>query len=248
MPFNVVDNKGNHLGIVVKSYPNDYNLFLIAVTDKTIDEVDIDLDSLKQNVATTLECKTLLGKVNEEKLTDKLNMELKNTYSDLEVRDIDVLMKYIFLKQPYTKTTDNIEKTLGVSLQDLNEKGYLLQDRSKINLKGDRIVIEDEVDYIKDSIIANEKPIFAKVVDYPIHQTSAMSLGEGLILGANLSDFGGRNHSHKTVISIYSGNYKKENYEIPAPINVKKGMPVQIYLEKDKIKYFVCDEVIYQTK
>ncbi|NLN48683.1 MAG: hypothetical protein GX154_06265, partial [Clostridiales bacterium] len=91
----------------------------------------------------------------------------------------------------------------------------------------------------------NIKPIFGEITGYPLFYTDIMGLGEGFILGANISDFGGRNHSHETRLKIKSGNYE-DIFDFPIIINARMGMGIQLYLGEKKIEQLYCDGSLYK--
>lgn len=107
--------------------------------------------------------------------------------------------------------------------------------------------IEDYNDFLRFKFMktADERRYEIENKDYPIFRTDIMGAAEGLLLGANFSDFAGRNHAHETVLEIKSGNFEK-SISFPIQMNIKKGMPIQLYLIEDKIKKFFCDEAIYE--
>ena len=85
----------------------------------------------------------------------------------------------------------------------------------------------------------------AKIIDYPIVETDIMGGGEGFLLGANLSDVGGRNHAHSTRLLIKSGNFTN-SLDLPVIINARKGMTIQLYYNEKEINQVFCDGVIYK--
>jgi len=72
-----------------------------------------------------------------------------------------------------------------------------------------------------------------------------MGFGEGVILGADLADMGGRNHSHETKLKIVSGNFQG-NVILPYIVYTKKDMEIQLYVAENKIKMVFSDGIIYR--
>lgn len=146
-------------------------------------------------------------------------------------------------------------------------KGYIIFDINKAEIREDKFIINEEIDYAGDQTINttliprrsslysftqnenewndNIKPIFGEITGYPLFYTDIMGLGEGFILGANISDFGGRNHSHETRLKIKSGNYE-DIFDFPIIINARMGMGIQLYLGEKKIEQLYCDGSLYK--
>lgn len=246
MPFNVIDINGRHIGVIARTYPGNYKMLLVAVTEQRAEDTGFDMNVIEDTVATALDCKNLIGKIKEDKFEKTLREKLNNEYRDSGIKDMRIFKKYLYMKTPYAKSTKYIEETLNIKIDEERLQGYLMLDRDNIELSDDNIVIKDEIDYLEEIKLLGSIPVFCKVMDYPIQRTGIMGAGEGILLGANWSDFGGRNHSHTTRLKIKSGNFNLNKFDIPIYINVKKGMIVQIYLEGEKIKKIFCDDVIYE--
>ncbi len=238
MPYNVVDRNGNHLGIVYRSFNqiDKEHIYLVAITHQKVEAVTVDRLTIKNEVADMLECRTMFGKINEDKLDRKLDDILENEYKDFGYINKDDFIKLLFLESGLLLKTSVIK--------DIDIKGYILMDMKETDYDKNQLVIGEIVDYI-DEKLPEGYPIYGKIVHYPIIKQDTMGFGEGFLLGADLADYGGRNHIHYTRLIIKSGNYV-DSYEIPMQLTVKKGDNIQLYIDKDEIKRVFCNETIYE--
>lgn len=124
-------------------------------------------------------------------------------------------------------------------------RGYVLIDIDKLHLEDSTAIIDETIDYIYNCAADKDAPIYGKIIDDPIICTDIMGLGEGLLLEADFSDFGGRNHAHTTILNVSSGNFITK-ISLPIIIYAKKDMTVKLYLSSDKIKKIFCDGIIYK--
>jgi len=266
MPLDIYDNQGNHLGIICDRYLDMDNVYMVAITDLTADDINYSEENMKKHLARVLKVKSIFGKVDEDRLLEEIENlrmpEEKQIFKQLPYEDF---LKYVFLRN---YTSKNIKEYL--ELDGLHEnciKGYILYDMKKAGIYNGKLYIGDDVDYLGETIdgnlipenespylidqrednrIYNIKPIFAKVIGYPIISTDIMGFADGLILGADLADLGGRNHSHKTMLKIVSGNYQG-NVILPYLVHVKKDMELQLYISENRIKMVFCDGIIYRV-
>lgn len=120
-------------------------------------------------------------------------------------------------------------------------------DADKLNFEDGSAIMDETIDYFPKDIadVDVNAPIYAKIIDYPIIKTDIMEIGEGLLLGADLSDYGGRNHAHTTVLKILSGNCTME-IELPIIVYAKKDMTVNLYMSGDRIRKVFCDGIMYK--
>lgn len=239
-----VNYKGSHIGFVARSFPENSHLFMIALTNLRIEEVELDLEKMKTYLAKVFGFTNFFGRVNEERFRNFIESKRQGKYEAKSIDNFEDFIRFIFMKVADERGYE-IEKLFHWEDLKQHVDGYLLLDMENVIVKNGMIHIEEEIDYITEEKLPNSGvPIFATVCDYPIFQTDVMGVGEGLLFGANLSDFGGRNHAHATIIQLRSGNYYKE-FQFPIPMNVKKGMPIQLYVKENEINRIFCNEAIY---
>ncbi|HBF78038.1 MAG TPA: hypothetical protein DEF85_03225 [Clostridiaceae bacterium] len=238
MPFNVCDKNGNHIGFIAAQYPEYFNVFMVAVTEQKIDDDQVDINAIKNKLAEIYGCKNMIGKINDEKLQRAITMLLEGNYSYYKNLSSTDFLKFLSLK-----SLRDIEKFIKYDKENIS--GYVLVDIDKLHFKNGTAVMDETIDYISDTKPDKDAPIYAKIIDYPIITTNIMGIGEGLILGADFSDFGGRNHTHCTSLNLLSGNFTTKT-ELPAIIYAKKDMTVNLYMNNNKIRKVFCDGIIYE--
>lgn len=265
MPISIYDKNGNHLGIIRKRYLDRDNIYLLAITDLNSDDISFNEDKVKSYLAAKLKVKNLFGKVDEDRLKEEIdNLRISKEYYRFQQLDYNDFLKYLFLKNYSGKSIEEYLEINGFIEEMI--KGYIFFDINKVEIIDGKFVINEDMDYIqnqaidsdlipkrislysiehKEDVISDSKPIFAKVTGYPIIRTDIMGFGEGFLLGANLSDFGGRNHSHETRLRIKSGNCE-EVFDFPIYLNAKKDMNIQLYIGEKNIEQIFCDGVIYR--
>ena len=266
MPIDIYDKNGIHQGIIRNRYLDKDNIYLVAITDLNSSDINCNEDKMKKYLAGILKVKNLFGKVDEDRLKEEIdNLRNSGQYAIFQQLPYYDFIKYLFLKNYSGK---NIEEYLEINgfIEEMI-KGYMFFDINKVEIIDNKFVINEDMDYIQSEAIdfdlipkktfpyfidhkenewnSNLKPIFAKVTGYPIIHTDIMGAGEGFLLGANLSDFGGRNHSHETRLRIKSGNCE-EIFDFPIFINAKKDMNIQLYMGEKNIEQIFCDGVIYR--
>lgn len=263
MPVDIYDRNQEHIGIIRERYIDTDNVYMVAITDLNSADIAIDEDKLKKYMAGIVKVKSIFGKIDEDRLKEEIEeLRISEQYEQLSYDDF---IKYLFLKNYSGKSIENYLEINGFREELI--KGYILLDIKKIEIKNGKLCIDDEMDYIlnetidydlipknnspylidqrKDEITDKIKPIFAKITGYPILQTDIMGFGEGFILGGDLADLGGRNHSHETILRIKSGSYE-DNIVLPIIVFAKAGMPIQLYIDEKKIEKVFCDGVIYK--
>lgn len=238
MPFNVCDKSGNHIGFIAAPYGLYFNVFMAAVTTEKIDDQQIDLNVIKDRTAAFYGCKNIFGKVNDEKFQMAITGLLEGDYSNYKNLSYNDFLKFLALKD-----LRDINKLVAYNKEDI--KGYVLIDIEKLRFQDGTAFIDEDVDYTYECKVDKDVPIYAKIIDYPIIYTDVMGIGEGLLLGADFSDFGGRNHTHTTILNVLSGNFATK-LELPAIIYAKKDMLVKLYMNNDKINKIFCDGIIYK--
>lgn len=133
----------------------------------------------------------------------------------------------------------------ALKTDQLNIKGFVYLNGPVHFIDNDRVLLDADLSYVTDPALDGE-PLHVIVEDYPRIFHSMMRVGEGLLLGASLADFGGRNHSHNTLVSVRCGNIRT-TLRIPMQIAFKKGLTLQIYFsERNRIREFFHDGVVYK--
>ncbi len=118
-------------------------------------------------------------------------------------------------------------------------------DINNVVIENDSMVIDEEIDYISSEKIGKDIPMVAKITDYPRIQIDSMTSGQGLLLGADLTDLAGRNHIHRTKLKIKSGNFEHD-LSLPVELYLKKDDTIQIYVDNRVIKRVFCNGIIYE--
>ncbi|MCC5910992.1 MAG: hypothetical protein JJT76_11210 [Clostridiaceae bacterium] len=239
MGFNVCNKDGKHIGIVINNNNPIKNTALVAITDLTTNDIEINWNEVTSRLASTYKCKSLLGKINHEKLKEELKKVWMEDYRDLGDYS-DEYIKKILLFREFTSFGEYIH------IEEGSIQGYVLLNVEDIHFKNeDYIMIKEDLDYVsnRENVLV-QKPLYCKIIDYPILDIDVMG-AEGLFLGGGLADLGGMNHAHETKLKIISGNVV-EILKFPIHMHVKKGMYINIYFEEEKIKGVFCDGVIYQ--
>lgn len=238
MPFNVCDKNGNHVGFIVAPYFQYYNVFKVAITTGKIEDEQIDINAIRSRVAGVFGCKNVLGKVNNEKFQNTISLLLEGDYSCYRNLSSTDFLKFLALDK-----LRDIEEFIGYSKENIN--GYILVDIDKLHFQDGTAIMDETVDYIFENKVDEDVPIYTKIMDYPIINTNAMGIAEGILLGADFSDFGGRNHTHTTVLNVISGNFITK-IELPAIVYAKKDMIVNLYADSDAIRKVFCDGILYK--
>lgn len=240
MAFNVCDKDGKHLGIVINNMEGVNNTALVALTDLKAQDIEVNLQEIKEKIAGRYKSKTLLGKVNEEKLKEELKNVWQEDYADLGTYDETYMLKLLLFR-------DFRDFDTYISLEKEDIKGYVFVNTENVKFYNqDTVMIEEELDYIDyklDVLKEQGKPLFCRVIDYPVLSMDIMG-AEGLFFGGGLADLGGRNHVHETKVKVICGNVIKD-YEFPVHMFIKQGMPIMIYLKGEQIKAVFCDGIIY---
>lgn len=236
---------GKHIGFVARSFPDHQHLFMVALTKLHVEDVSIDVEGMKSYLGKELRFKNFFGKISEEELENFLEEKRVGKYQNSGITNIDDFLRFFFLKVADERGFE-IEKLFD--WEELNDhiNGYLLLKFSDVEISENAIIIKNNIDYISEAALSGvEKPIYTTVVGYPIFRTDIMGGAEGFFLGANLSDFGGRNHTHETELNLQSGNYE-QRFIFPIQMYVKKDMPLQLYFDENRIKRIFCGEAIYE--
>lgn len=239
-----VSFNGKHIGFVAKTFPENQHLFMVALTSLTIEEIALDNQQIKGYLGRVFGFTNMFGRLQEDRLHEFLESKRTDKYKEAQINNSDDFLRFFFLKVADERGYD-LEKLFHWEEIEPLVKGYLLINVETAKFSGATIELE-EINYFSEETVGEGmKPIFASIIDYPIYRTDIMGAAEGFFLGANFSDFGGRNHAHETVLRIRSGNYEK-TISFPIQMYVKKGMPIQLYLQEGKIKRIFCGDAIYE--
>ncbi|WP_291634162.1 hypothetical protein [Clostridium sp.] len=239
MPFNVYDRNKKYLGFIQSAYPQYTNVFMVASTDIMLTDKDFQINNIKSELAGFLGCRSILGKINETRLSKSIDNIIIKEFSKFKDNNYNELLKLVYLR--ILRYEENFHcKT--IKNEQIN--GYFLLDINNVVIENDSIIIDEEIDYISNEKLENRIPMVGKIIDYPKIQIDSMSSGQGLLLGADLADLSGRNHIHKTKLKIKSGNFAYE-LNLPVELYLRKGDIIQIYVDRRVIKRVFCDGIIY---
>lgn len=246
MPFNVMDGKGKHIGIVKDSFPGHlsplyFNVFLVAITDYDIDDVSFNLPRIKDFIAGVYDCKSIFGRINEEKLEEKLKSKFDTEkYGDTE-EGYDNLLRIALLKNLYDcdiKKFSNFDN-IGEGI-----KGYFLLDIDKAKFTKNNIIIDNDMDYINFDEVYDSQPIFGRIANHPVLYSSNEGMEKWVLHGEEMTGAVNRNHAHMTRVEISSGNFNKI-IEFPIHIRARKGDSIQMYLVNREVRKIFCQGMAY---
>ena len=260
------DKNQRYLGVIREKYLDKRNIYLLGILNTPSGEISFNDDSVKKYLAGVMGIKNLFGKVNKDRFREEIeDIRALDEYSKFWGLSYEEFLSYLFLEKFTGKSIRDYIEIEGSS--DETIKGYILFDITKAVITGGKITINEDIDYIQEQEVdfdmiprkslaysftqsesewnSDIKPIYGKVTGYPIHYTDIMGAGEGFLLGANISDFGGRNHSHETRLRIKSGNCE-DVFDFPVILNAKADMNIQLYMGEKNIEQIFCDGVIYK--
>ncbi len=245
----------------------------VALTDQRIEDWNLNYEKLESQLAERHSAKSLFGKIKEEALEQELKkyweeeksrinnageegmyQELKeasqeegyrNLYRDFQPGEYD---PYFIYRLYHLKNRYDLDSYwMG---EELNIKGFVMYDLNKGVLFDERtLLLEEPLDYIETTEDYNGlRPIHCVIAQRPEVKILGMGVGEGLLLGASISDFGGRNHVHYTKLNLLSGNTVFST-EVPIHIHGKKGLGLTMYVDQEKNtpRAFICDGVLYSS-
>lgn len=239
MPFNVYDKNRKYLGFIQSAYPQYTNVFMVASTDVKLTDEDFHINNIKSELAGYLGCKSILGKINETRLSKSIDNIINKEFSKFKKNTYEDLLKLVYLR--ILRYEENFHYK---NLKSEQINGYFLLDINNVVMENNYLIIDEEIDYISNEKLEKLIPMVGKIIDYPRIQIDSMSSGQGLLLGADLADLSGRNHIHKTKLKIKSGNFAYE-LNLPVELYLKKGDTIQIFVENKVIKRVFCDGIIY---
>ena len=240
MPFNVYDKNRKYLGFIQCAYQQYTNVFMVASTNIKLEDKDFDIVKIKSQLAGFLGSKSILGKINEEKLNRGIDNIIIKEFSKFKDNTYEDLLKLVYLR---VLRYEQILQYKRIENEKVNS--YFLLDINNVVIEDNYMIIDEEIDYISNEIIEKLIPMVAKITDYPRIQIDSMSSGQGLLLGADLDDLAGRKHIHKTKLKIKSGNFSCD-LNLPVELYLKKGDTIQIYVDNRVIKKVFCNGVIYE--
>ncbi|MBW9151639.1 hypothetical protein [Clostridium estertheticum] len=240
MPFNVYSKNRKYLGFIQSAYPQYTNVFMVASTDIKLTEKDFDINKIKSELASFLGCKSILGRINEQRLSKSIENIIIKEFKKFKNNTYEELLKLVYLRIIRSEENFNYKK---VDLTQIN--AYFLIDINNAVIENDSIIIDEEIDYICNKKIENLIPIVAKITDYPVIQIDSLMSGQGLLLGADLADLVGRSHIHRTKLKIKSGNFAYE-LNLPVELYIKIGDVIEMYVSNRVVKRIFCDGIIYE--
>ncbi|MGH4120490.1 hypothetical protein [Clostridium sp.] len=240
MPFNVYNKNNKYLGFIQCAYQQYTNVFMVASTSILLEDADFDIVKIKSQLAGYMGCKSILGKINEEKLNKSIDNIVNKEFSKFKDNTYEELLKLVYLK--ILRNEQNFRYKI-IDNEEINS--YFLLDINNIVIQNGCIIIDEEIDYISNATIGNIIPMVAKIIDYPRIQIDSMSSGQGLLLGADLDDLAGRKHNHKTKLKLKSGNFVWD-LNLPVELYSQKGDTIQIYVDNRVIKRVFCQGIIYE--
>lgn len=238
--FNVCDREGRHLGFVYNKSASDEG-WQVALSKSSLDNNCINWELVKARLADLYESRNIWGKIKEEALLETVKAEWEKE------KALDSKLDY----HPHT-SVELYKIMLLISAGDFSDcinfkgldiDGFVFLGTSLNFYDQENLLLDAELDYVTERVL-DTPPVFGIVADYPRIGINVMGVGEGLLLGANWSDFGGRNHTHATVVRFRSGKVDAEFF-IPIQIAFKKGEPVQFYLDQGQITRVFYDGAIY---
>jgi len=197
MPFNVYDKNKKYLGFIQSAYPQYTNVFMVASTSIKLEEKDFHINNIKSELAGYLGCKSILGKINEPRLSKSIDNIINKEFARFKENTHDELLKLVYLRILRYE-----ERIYYKSIEKEQINAYFLVDINNVVIENDSMFIDEQIDYISNEKLENNVPMVAKIIDYPRIQIDSMSSGQGLLLGADLADLAGRNHIHKTKLKI----------------------------------------------
>lgn len=240
MPFNVYDRNRKYLGFIQSAYPQYTNVFMVASTDIKLTEKDFNINKIKSELASFLGCKSILGKINELRLSKSIDNIITKEFKKFKDNTYEELLKLVYLRILRYGENAHYKKT---DIDKIN--AYFLVDINNVVIENNSIIIDEEIDYICNERIGNLIPMVAKIIDYPRIQIDSLMSGQGLLLGADLADLVGRTHIHRTKLKIKSGNFEYE-LDLPVELYIKKGDTIEIYVDNRVVKRIFCDGIIYE--
>ena len=232
MPFNLCDKDGKNIGFIARRYPGNFHeqIYLAGLSQRRLQDSGLDMKKVFNRLATTHDCKNMLGRINESKLNDLMEQKWLQEKGGLGDIGFDAFVKLAYLFNEYDISLDIPEEDIG---------GFILLDLKKATFLRDTILVEDELDYLEEPVIPGEKPLYVKIIEHPVMKIDVMGM-EGLFFGGGLADLGGRNHTHETRLKIKSGNCEKE-ITFPIPFHAVKGKTLQLYFKDGKLTKVFCD-------
>lgn len=268
MAFNVCTKDGEHVGITYGSAQElgsfhiggrNRRIVRIALTDQRVEDENFDYEEIKKGIAERHGARTLLRKIKEDALQEELQNywekeksrinapeeDYKKLYRDFQPDAFDE--KFIYRLYHLKNRFKLNPYWLG---DELHIQGFIYYDLDEGVLADEKtLLLEEPLEYIGTTEMYKEiKPTHFVVAERPEVSILGMGIGEGLLLGANISDFGGRNHVHSTKLKLLSGN-AIHNTEVPIHIHAKGGMNLTMYINEEKNTpiAFICDDVLYTS-
>ena len=253
MFLNVCDKTERHIGFICNIYPGNIDTnstsheqaYVVALTDFKLTYEHVNIDYVKDCLAHIFDSKNILGKVKDEKLKKAITDNICSENINLFNLDYEDMLMFAFLK--YCPPLYNFvpSKFLNIDLNSLDINGYILLDIDKTEPYNTCLAINEEISTDPYEKLDNLPPLVMRVTDYPVMKTEIMGFGEGLLLGANLSDFGGRNHAHSTILTVKSGNCET-TLELPIYLDTIRDSEINLYINDNKIFKILTNGRIYR--
>ena len=158
MPFNVYNKKREYLGFIQSAYPQYTNVFMVACTDIKLTENDFNINKVKSELASFLGCKSILGKINEQRLNKSIENIIIKEFKKFKDNTYEELLKLVYLRMLRSEENFYYKKVDNTQIN-----AYILVDLSSVIIENGSIIIDEEIDYICNEKIGNLIPIVAKI-------------------------------------------------------------------------------------
>lgn len=228
MPVDVIDNQGNHIGIISSLNHENLGTFLVALTSIKAADLAIDYQGIKKFLSNRFKTKSILGVIDEDQLNRKIAEIWEENYGEWGPFREDLALRLVFLRE--INYPQDIEKNIHIDQRTIT--GYLFLDRSNIKFANQAILIENDIDYIYAVANPFDSPVlYGKIIDYPVITYEKLTLGEP--------------RWESTRIKILSGNVI-QTFDLEISLYVKKDMTILMQMEKQKVVKIFCDGIIYE--
>ena len=132
MPFNVYSKNGEYLGFIQSAYPQYTNVFMVASTDIKLTEKDFNINKIKSELASFLGCKSILGKINEQRLSKSIENIIIKEFKKFKDNTYEELLKLVYLRIMRSEENFNYKK---VDITQIN--AYFLIDINNAVIEND---------------------------------------------------------------------------------------------------------------
>jgi len=226
--LNICGSDGRHLGFVLGRSPFCRG-WQVGLCHTPLDNAAINWALVTDRLAEHYRCKTIWGKVKEDALIGEVKEEWNREYARLENKYYPTVDED-YLKIMFLVKDCDLSECIDTSGMEIS--GYVFLDHRALSFYDrERLLLDADLSYITENVMVSP-PVFGEISYFPIIGVSPMDFAEGFLTGADLSDYGGRNHTHMTIARIRTGNVETE-CRLPIQVNFKKGEPVQIFLSPE---------------